>query len=292
MQATRVIFKGKFDFGSPETVSRIMRLLEPRILNLYKSDFPWKLEDLFPEGAEQVIIRPESMHLTDRTWKHAIDGLEFMAQFALCGEVMAFQLGATKKPGVVVRPVSEKAAVILYIHAMETDDMENRRDLLNQAIEKYPAHCDALVARAQIEMDTDQLSEALVDLDRALERDAEHSGALLAYARCKYRLGETKEALTFLARTMKNSMPLEDIHWRARHLKAVIYQANEEYTLAAKELKALLTRMDSRPKLLADVKKEIRKAYTFCQEQLGESGTFTNDAAPKTKQPRLVKATA
>ena len=25
--------------------------------------------------------------------KHAIDGLEFLAQFALCGEVMAFKLG-------------------------------------------------------------------------------------------------------------------------------------------------------------------------------------------------------
>ncbi|MCF8239497.1 MAG: tetratricopeptide repeat protein [Saprospiraceae bacterium] len=292
MQATRVIFKGKFDFGSPETVSRIVRLLEPRILNLYKSDFPWKLEELLPEGAEKVIIRPESMHLTDRTWKHAIDGLEFMAQFALCGEVMAFQLGATKKPGVVVRPISEKAAVILYIHAMESDDMGNRRDLLNQAIDKYPAHCDALVARAQLEMDTDQLQEALVDLDRALARDAEHSGALLAYARCKYSLGESKEALAVLAKTMKYSMPLEDIHWRARHLKAVIYQANEEYALAVKELKALLTRMDTRPKLLADVKKEIRNAYSFCQEQLGESGTFTNDASPKPKQPRLAKATA
>ncbi len=292
MQATRVIFKGKFDFGSPETVSRIMRLLEPRILNLYKSDFPWKLEELLPEGAEKVIIRPESMHLTDRTWKHAIDGLEFMAQFALCGEVMAFQLGATKKPGVVVRPVSEKAAVILYIHAMDSDDMENRRDLLNQAIDKYPAHCDALVARAQLEMDTDQLTEALADLDRALERDPEHSGALLAMAKCKYRQGDAKEALALLTKTMKNTMPLEEIHWRARHLKSEIYQANKEYALAAKELKALLTRMDTRPKLLSDVKKAIRKAYTFCQEQLGESGAFTNDVAPKTKQPRLVKATA
>ena len=63
MQATRVIFKGKFDFGSPETVGRIARMLEPRILNLYKSDFPWKLEDILPEGSEQLVIKSESLHL-------------------------------------------------------------------------------------------------------------------------------------------------------------------------------------------------------------------------------------
>lgn len=292
MQATRVIFKGKFDFGTPETVSRITRLLEPRILNLYKSDFPWKLEDMLPEGVDQLVIKPESMHLTERTWKHAIDGLEFMAQFALCGEVMAFQLGSTKKPGKVVRPNSEKAAVILYIHAMDSTCMVNRRDLLDQTIEKYPAHSDALVARAQMEMDNDDLAAAVIDLERALERDPEHTAALLAYAHCSFRSGDTKDALSRLTKTMNNSMPLEDIHWRARHLKSEIHQANAEYALAAKELKALLTRMDSRPKLLADVKKNVREAYSFCQEQLGESSALAGDAPVKTKKPILAKATA
>lgn len=292
MQATRVIFKGKFDFGSPETVGRITRLLEPRILNLYKTDFPWKLEELLPEGTDQLVIKPESMHLTDRTWKHAIDGLEFMAQFALCGEVMAFQLGNTKKPGKVVRPNSEKAAVILYIHAMETDCMVSRRDLLDQTIDKYPAHSDALVARAHLEMEAGDLEAAMSDLQRALERDPEHSGAMLAYAKCSYHIGDAEDALERLATTMKNSMPLEDIHWRARHLKSEIYQANAEYALAAKELKALLTRMDTQPKLLADVKKNVREAFTFCQEQLGEPATFQVETVGKIKKPVLANATA
>ena len=68
MEATRVIFKGKFDFGSPETVGRIARMLEPRILNLYKSDFPWKLEDILPEGSEAAGHQiGESASLSDRT---------------------------------------------------------------------------------------------------------------------------------------------------------------------------------------------------------------------------------
>lgn len=292
MQATRVIFKGKFDFGTPETVSRITRLLEPRILNLYKSDFPWKLEELLPEGVDQLVIKPESMHLTDRTWKHAIDGLEFMAQFALCGEVMAFQLGNTKKPGTIVRPNSEKAAVILYIHAMESDCMVSRRDLLDQTIDKYPAHSDALVARAQMEMDNDDYEAAIQDLEKALERDPEHTSALLAYATCSYRSGKTDDAQVRLAMTMKNSMPLEDIHWRARHLKSEIHQANAEYALAAKELKDLLMRMDARPKLLADVRKKIKEAFAFCQEQLGESTSLHTEAPVKAKKPKLAKATA
>ena len=292
MQATRVIFKGKFDFGTPETVSRITRLLEPRILNLYKSDFPWKLEELLPEGADQLVIKPESMHLTDRSWKHAIDGLEFMAQFALCGEVMAFQLGGTKKPGTVVRPNSEKAAVILYIHAMDSDCMVNRRDLLDQTIDKYPAHSDALVARAHMEMENGDLDAAVLDLQRALDRDPEHTKALLALASCSYRLGDSKDAQMRLYKTMKYSMPLEDIHWRARHLKAEIHQANAEYALAAKELKALLIRMDSRPKLLADVKKKVKEAFAFCQEQLGEPTSLHTEAPVKAKKPKLAKATA
>lgn len=289
MQATRVIFKGKFDFGSPETVGRIARMLEPRILNLYKSDFPWKLEDILPEGSEQLVIKSESLHLSDRTWKHAIDGLEFLAQFALCGEVMAFKLGGSAKAATVVKPNSEKAAVVLFNHAMESNCMIARGDLLDQTLDKYPAHADALVARANIAIAEDRFADADEDLTRALERDPEHSAAWLAWAHCAYRTSQWDEAMERVERVTKNSMPLEEIHWEARYFKAEMLQARGDYADAAKELQAVLTRMETRPKLLASDRKDIQDALSLCTEHLGVEGS--NEVAGLARTGRLAKAT-
>lgn len=274
MQANRVIFKGKFDFGNPETAQRISRQLEPRILNLYKGDFPWKPESLLPEGADQVSFKPESMHLSDRTWKHAINGLEFLAQFALCGEIVAFDLGHPKKAAIRIRPSSEKAAVVLFNHALEAERPEEREDLLSQTLEKYPDHIDARIARAELSLDLDRLAESRADIDMALDRDREHPKAWLVSALVHVRSNQMDQALDSVNQGMSNSMPLEEVHWRCRLVKAQILLSDGQFEHAAEDFQAILTRMETRPHLLASDRTTIKQAYTSCLDQRPEGSTL------------------
>ena len=289
MQAIRVIFKGTFDFGSPETVARILRQLEPRIINLYKEDFPWKLEELFPEGCEQIVFKPVSMQVTERAWKHALDGLEFLAQFALCGEVFAYKLGGGKRAGHCFAPSSEKAAVVLYQHAQEIEDPAKKRKYVDGAIKKYPAHTEALVLRAEMAMEGEDMDSARTDIETALERNPRHAQAWLTLAQIDHDLGEWDAALEHVNTAIKNSMPLQDIHWQARLLKARIQQTAEHFEQALTEWKALSVKLEKHPHVLPGMMPEVQENLRSCAANLDEED---GESEPTNSSKRLEKATA
>ncbi|MBP6185433.1 MAG: hypothetical protein KA479_10865 [Saprospiraceae bacterium] len=267
MQANKVIFKGRFDFGSKEVVLRIVKQLEPRIINLYKEDFPWKIEDLFPEDAEHVIFKPISLQVMDRTWKHGLDALNWLAQFALCGEVLAIRLGAHRVTERIV-PVSDKAAVLLYRHAMEDTDLVGRADLLDQVIAKYPVHVEALMARADLAIDREDLVSALTDLNLIQDRDPENPAFWHRISRCNFLQGDWDQALSDIENAIAFSMPLEDIHWQSRMLKARILKSMEQFEQALHQWNLLETKLEKTPELLPGLLQEVRKYQKACLARL------------------------
>lgn len=259
MQAHKVIFKGRLDFGSKETVARIVRQLEPRILNLYKEDFPWKLEDLFPEGTEQVRFQPVSKLIADRTWKHGLDALTWLAHFALCGEVLAIRLSPERSTHRIL-PDGQKAAVLLYRHALEESDPMQREGLYEQILDKYAFHTEALMGRADLALERGDLDQAARDLALVQERDPENPALWFRMARYHYRQGELGPALTHIERSVSLSMPLEEMHWRGRHCKARILQDMDVPEQAEQEWRMLETRLEKTPDFLPEILAEVRDA--------------------------------
>lgn len=283
MQATKVIFKGRFDFGSPETVVRIVRQLETRLINLYKEDLPWSSATLFPEGASEVKFLPVSMQVQDRTWKHGLDALNWFSQFALCGEVLAIRLGADRSKE-RVEPLSEKAAVLLYRHAREESCPLRRGELLDQTLDRYPDHTEALLARADIAMEREDLANAFRDLEAAHRRDPDNPALCYRFARHDYLLGKWDDALAHIDRTVTFSMPLEEIHWQGRMLRARIWKAMLRCEEALKECDTLETRLQKDANLLPGLLAEVRRQQADCRAQLDASDkTAPGGVAPSAK---------
>lgn len=287
MQASKVIFKGRFDFGSPETVARIVRQLEPRLINLYKEDLPWSIVSLFPEDASEVQFRPVSMQIQDRTWKHGLDALNWLSQFALCGEVLAIRLGADRSTE-RIEPVSEKAAVLLYRHAREESCPLRRGELLDQALDRYADHTEALLARADLAMEREDLATALADLQAAHRRDPDNPALCYRFARHDYLLGKWDDALWHIDRTVTFSMPLEEIHWQGRMLRARIWKAMLRCEDALQEWATLETRLEKDANLLPGLLIEVRRHQADCRASLetpGQAASGDRSASPKGKVP-------
>jgi len=259
MQANKVIFKGRLDFGSKEAVVRIVRQLEPRIINLYKEDLPWKLEELFPEDGEEVRFHPVSKQIADRTWKHGLDVLSWLAHFALCGEVLAIRISPERSTHLIL-PAGQKAAVLLYRHALEEQDPGQKEGLYDQILEKYAYHTEALMGRADLALERGDLERAADDLALVRERDPENPGLWLRMARYHYRQGAYGSALDHIEKTVGFSMPLEELHWRGRQCKARILQAMDEMEGAEREWRLLEARLEKTPDFLPDILAEVREA--------------------------------
>lgn len=266
LQVSKVIFKGRFDFGSQEAVARIVKQLEPRMLTLYKEDFPWKLEHLFPEGAEQVVFQPVSMQIAERTWKHGLDALGWLGHFALCGEVLAIRLGPDRSSQ-LFRPEGQKAAVLLYRHACEETNPQQRLALLDQVLAKYPLHTEALMARADLAMGREDLAAAWEDLHLADSRDGSNPALRLRKARHHAHQGKWVQALEEGAQAMSLSMPLEDIHWESRHLKALAHRALAQYDDALQECHVLSVKLEKTPGLLPGLLEEITRVAALCRTE-------------------------
>jgi tetratricopeptide (TPR) repeat protein len=259
MQANKVIFKGRLDFGSKEVVVRIVRQLETRIVNLYKEDLPWKLEELLLEDTEQVRFLPVSKQIADRTWKHGLDVLGWLAHFALCGEVLAIRISPERSTH-LIQPAGQKAAVLLYRHALEEQDPGQREGLYDQILEKYAYHTEALMGRADLALERGDLERAASDLAIVMDRDPENPGLWLRMARYHYRQGAFTHALDHIEKTVVLSMPLEELHWRGRQCKAKILHAMDELDGAEREWRLLEARLEKAPDFLPDILTEVREA--------------------------------
>jgi tetratricopeptide (TPR) repeat protein len=257
MLPTKVIFKGRLDFGSTATVARMLPQLETRIVTFYKEDFPWKLEELFEEDASSLVFKPVSTQLMDRTWKHGIDALNWMAQYALCGEILAVKLGE-KKQVEYIKPIGEKATVMYYKHASETEDMEERKYLLDEAIKKYNHHIDALLLRADLFMDAGNHDDARDDLLLTSKCDPDNPAVHYRMARHNLFLTHIEDALRHSEAAISKSMPMEKIHWKARILKGKILRALGQDDAALAEWRLVETRLIKNPDMLPGKLAEVQ----------------------------------
>ncbi|MCO6486439.1 MAG: hypothetical protein J5I41_11755 [Saprospiraceae bacterium] len=257
MQAHKVIFKGRLDFGSTDAVGRIIRQLESRFVTLYKEDLPWKPENLVHPDLSHMRIQPVSLSLTERTWKHGIDVMQWLAQFAFCGEVLAIRL-SPERTYHRIAPDGQKAAVLLFRHAQESDAPHDRIRLLDQAIEKYDRHTEALMSRADLAMDREDFSAAAADLRVVASCDPENPRLWLCQARHDYRTGEWDQALQCTHRAISLSMPLEEIHWEGRLMKSRIHRSMGDMAEASREWTLLENRLEKTPEFLPGVLEQVR----------------------------------
>jgi len=242
------------EFGNSKSYQKVVKMFEYRTETYYKSDIIVKLEDIFDDEVLSLEIpRYVGQHL-DKSFRNTVSLLEYCAQFAISGEIRAWQTDrGTVLSYVYIEPQSDKAAVTSFIKGKKLIGEDGREEealtALSNAIEKYNRHAYAYLKRAEVNYMLKKFHDSLRDFNKCLAIDDTIPDAYLGRANIAIQNEDYQEAIDNLELALKKSIALQSIYWKSRRLKADCHLKLEQYENAAYDLKLFTNRKfdDSNP---------------------------------------------
>ena len=243
----KTILQGRMEFGNLKSYQKVVKMFEYRTETYYKSDIIVKLEDIFDDKVLSLEIpRYVGQHL-DKSFRNTVSLLEYSAQFAVAGEVRAWQTDrGTVLSYVYIEPQSDKAAVTNFIKGKKLVGEDGREEealkALSDAIEKYNRHAYAYLKRAEVNFILKKYHDSLRDFNKCLAIDDSIPDAYLGRANIAIINDDQEEAIANLELAIKKAIALQSIYWKSRRLKADCHIKLKQYDKAAYDLKLFTNR--------------------------------------------------
>lgn len=244
----KIIISGQLEFGTERSFERVMGLFTHRAENYYRNILLIKAEDIFnAETSTLEIPRLIVAEATEKEWKNTLNMLEYVVGYAIAGGISAWML---KERKVVkyrhLEPNTDKAAIQAFLHGRElvkeSGREEEAKKALSQAIEKFERHAKAYERRGFVNFQLRNFQDALYDYSKSIDINPIAAEPYLGRALVKMIQEDYSSAAADLDQAIKNSMPLQSMHWQARRIKGECYLKMEEYDKAAQELKFVTRR--------------------------------------------------
>ena len=238
----KTIFSGRLEFGSPRSYDKVTKMYEHRVENFYRSDILLKAEDVFDEESQSLNVPRFITQSSDKTWRNTLNLLEYVAQFAVAGDLSAWMTDSGKILHYkVVEPQSDKAAVQAYLAGRklvkETGRETEAKKALSRAIEKFERHAKAYERRGFVNFQLGNFADALYDYSKSIDINSGNPDAFRGRAYVYIHQGELSKAIEDLGMAIKRSIPLQPIYWKSRRLKGELHLKLKEYEAAALEFK-------------------------------------------------------
>lgn len=218
-----------------------------RAENYYKSDVILDPDEVFDEDALVLYVpRYVGTHL-EKSWKNMVALLEYCAQFAISGEMGAWQTDSGKIINSAhIEPESDKAVVIQFRKGKQLAGEKGKEkeaiEALTKAIEKYDKHAQAYERRANVNVVLKKYHDAMRDYNKCLKLDDSIPDAYYGRARIHILNDETEKAIADLELTIKKSIALQPVYWAGRRLKADCHIKLEQFKEAEFDLKLFTNR--------------------------------------------------
>lgn len=243
----KTIIQGKLLFGNQKTFDKVFKMFQYRLENYYKSDVLLDDETLFDPKEFSLVIPRYVGKAIDKSWRNLISALKYSAQFAVSGEIDAWQTDEGKILSYYhIEPDSEKAVVLEFRKGRDlvekTGQEEEALKILTNAIEKYDKHAQAYERRGRVNYILKKYHDAMRDFNKCLKIDDCNPNGYFGRALVHNKNGETEKAIENLEQTLKTSFALQDIYWIARRYKASCHMKLEQYDKAAFDLKLFSNR--------------------------------------------------
>ena len=238
----KTIFKGRLEFGSTKSYETVLKMYQHRVENYYKSDILLVEEEIFDEETFSLNVPRIVLQGSEKSWKNTISMLEYCAQFAVAGNMTAWMTenGKILKHG-IVEPKSDRTGVQAFLRGRILCEEKGKEDeaikSLNKAIEKYDRHAQAYERRGNINFQLKNYEDAIYDFTKSI--DFSPSNAEPYYGRANVRLTQKdlKAAIEDFGMTIKTSIPLQPIYWKARRAKANCHMLLDDLEGATQDLK-------------------------------------------------------
>ncbi len=219
----KTIFQGKLDFGTETTYDKVLKMAIHRLETYYKNETIIQEDHFDSENFTLVIPRTVSQ-LTDKIYRNSVDLIEYLAQFALSGQVGCWMVeNNVILDYTIVEPKSDKMVVRNFRKGKKLSLLEGKEEdaikILSKAIKKYNKHSQAYERRGHVNMILKSYEDAMYDYSKAIRLDNNNADALVGRARLYIRDSEFEKAIEDLDLATKKSIALQPIYWTARRLK-------------------------------------------------------------------------
>ncbi len=269
------ILQGRIEFGNQKSFDKVFKMFEYRTETYYKNDIIMTQEEAFDtELLSLEVPRYVGQH-TEKSFRNTVSLLQYCAQFAISGEIRAWQTESGKVLRYAyIEPESDKAAVINFRKGKELVGSDGREqealDALSKAIEKYNRHAYAYEKRGEVNFTLKKYHDALRDFNKCLAIDDTIPDAYLGKANIAMHNEDYDEAITNLEFAIKKSIALQPIYWKSRRLKAECHIRKEEFEKAAVDLKLLTNRKFGKDNYNYKWRKQNLNQYGKVTAELGE----------------------
>jgi tetratricopeptide (TPR) repeat protein len=242
----KTIVSGSLEFGSQKTFEKVFKMYEHRVENYYKADLFVDFEEAFFPDDYMVRIPRTVTVSTNKIWKNTLDLLEYLAQFALAGRIIAWMV----KDGVILRessiePKCDKVAVQAFLRGRNQLTQGKEQEAItsfDKAIAKYSRHAYAYEKRGYVKLQLEDLEGAESDFKKSNAINPNIPEPYVGLAKLKMINKDYSSAVIHLGSAIKNSIPLMPIYWQARRMRIICYQELKQHAEAIGDLKAFCNR--------------------------------------------------
>ena len=242
----KTIVSGSLEFGSQKTFEKVFKMYEHRIENYYKADLFVDFEEAFIADEFSVRIPRTVTVSTNKIWKNTLDLLEYLAQFALAGRIIAWMV----KDGVILRessiePKCDKVAVQAFLRGRTQITQGKEKEAItsfDKAIAKYSRHAYAYEKRGYVKLQLEDIEGAETDFKKSNAINPNIPEPYVGLGKIKMISKDYNSALIHLTSAVKNSIPLMPIYWQARRMRVICHQELKQNTEAIGDLKAFCNR--------------------------------------------------
>lgn len=238
----KTIIQGRLSFNNEKSYGKVLKMYEYRTETYYKADVLLNIEDIFNEEALTLTVPRFVGNVAEKSFRNTVSLLEYCAQFAVAGEINAWMIEDGKVLSYKsIQPDSDKAIVMQFRKGDELfrkgGKEEEAKIAFTKTLEKYNGHAQAYERRGWVNIRLKNYSDALYDFNKAIAIDDTIAFAYYGKAYIALNENDPNQAIEYLELTLKKSIALENLYWKARLKKAECHIELGEWEKAAFDLK-------------------------------------------------------
>jgi len=243
----KTIIQGRLEFGTVKSFNKIYKMYTVRAESYYKNELIFTAEELFDEDKLTLEIPRYVGQVSEKVYKNTASLLDYCAQFAVAGSIRSWMSDSGKIMHYnLMEPTSDKAAVQSFLKGRKLVKVEGKEEeaiaALTKAIEKYDRHAQAYERRAKVCFRMRNWHDAKRDYSKAIGIDPTIPTAYYGRAKVNMMNEDWQEAIDDFNHTLKKSIALQSVYWKARRLKAECHLNLKQYEEAKFDLKLFSNR--------------------------------------------------
>ena len=243
----KTIIQGRLEFATQKSYDKVLKMFEYRAENYHRNEMIFSSEEIFIADKLLLDIPRFVGTSSEKHFKNTASLISYCAQFAISGSVRAWLIDEGNVMYYeMMEPNSDKAAVQSFIKGRDLVKQIGKEQeaikQLDKAIEKYDRHAMAYERRAKVNFYLKDYHNALRDYNKCIDIDATIPTAYYGKAKIYTIQEDWENAIKNYDITLKNTVALQPIYWKARRQKAYCHIQLKQWEKAAFDLKLFTKR--------------------------------------------------